>query len=553
MSTDELEHETGTAVSVGAEPEPGATDTAEPEPGATDAAEPEPGATDAVEPELSPTAAAAPEPGATDAAEPKRKLEMAVVITDAGPCKKHLKVSIPRPEIDRQFEESLETLRKEAVVPGFRPGRAPRQLVVKRFKKQVSDQVKSTLLMSSLEQIDQEYQLDPISQPQLDVAAIELPDDGPMSYEMEVEVRPQFDVANYKGFALKRPVKTITEADIQTQLQLQLERHGQIVPKLEGVAELGDYLTADLVFLRPNGSVMSELKEIQIRLQPELRIQDGTIPNMGAALTGVKPGETRQVKAKLGTAVADPALRGATIAVQVRVHDLKQVRLPEINQAFLNSLQFESLDQMREAVHDALKRRLQGLQRQALRRQILDALLQQSPFELPTDLVSREEANTVRRLVMELRQEGMSDNQIRAREAEIRANAHESTLQSLKEFLLLAKIADAEGIKVQDEDFALEIESVAERTGESPRRVRARLEKERMTSHLATQILERKVIDRIVELSTVEDEVVATGELESRVETLDHSAAGEADKPAPAEGTENPNNESSNPDRTGSD
>src|SRR5437763_8029746 len=116
----------------------------------------------------------------------------------------------------------------------------------------------------------------------------------------------------------------------------------------------------------------------------------------------------------LGTSVTYPALRGANIAVQVRVHDLKQVRLPEIDQAFLNSIQFESLDQLREAVHDALKRRLQGQQRQALRRQILDELLRQTPFELPTDLVSREEANTVRRLVMELRQEGMSDNEIRA-------------------------------------------------------------------------------------------------------------------------------------------
>ena len=106
---------------------------------------------------------------------------------------------IPRAEIDRQYEESLDTLRKEAVVPGFRPGRAPEQLVVKRFRKQVSDQVKSALLTSSLEQIDKDYKLDPITQPQLDIEAIELPDDGPMNFEMDVEVRPEFDLPDYKG------------------------------------------------------------------------------------------------------------------------------------------------------------------------------------------------------------------------------------------------------------------------------------------------------------------------------------------------------------------
>ena len=109
---------------------------------------------------------------------------------------------------------------KDAAVPGFRPGRAPRQLVIKRFQKQVSEQVKSKLLMASLEQIDKDYELDPITQPKLDVAAIELPEDGPMEFEIDVEVRPQFDLPDYKGLSLKRPVKSITEADIETDLDI---------------------------------------------------------------------------------------------------------------------------------------------------------------------------------------------------------------------------------------------------------------------------------------------------------------------------------------------
>src|SRR6185312_3252108 len=135
----------------------------------------------------------------------KRKLEMQVDISDVGPCKKHVKVSIPRSEIERQYTESLEDFGKEVAVPGFRPGRAPRQLVIKRFKKQVSEQVKSSLLMASLGQLDEDYELDPITQPRLDVAAIELPDDGPMDFEIDVEVRPQFTVPNYRGLTLKRP------------------------------------------------------------------------------------------------------------------------------------------------------------------------------------------------------------------------------------------------------------------------------------------------------------------------------------------------------------
>ena len=129
------------------------------------------------------------------------------------------KITIPRSEIDLQYEESLESLQKEAVVPGFRPGRAPRQLVVKRFRKQVSQQVKSNLLMSSLDQIDKEYKLEPIVQPRLDIDAIEIPENGPMSFEMDVEVRPQFDLPNYKGLKVKRPIAELSEKDVDDAIE----------------------------------------------------------------------------------------------------------------------------------------------------------------------------------------------------------------------------------------------------------------------------------------------------------------------------------------------
>jgi trigger factor len=149
-------------------------------------------------------------------------------------------------------------------------------------------------------------------------------------------------------------------------------------------------------------------------------------------------------------------------------------------------------------------------------------LIHATPFELPADLVSREEKTTIQRLVAQLKRRGMTDNEIRASEAQIRANAHESTMRSLKELLLLSRIADAEKIEVGEEDATLEIESIAARTDESVRRVRARLEKEGGPDSLMTQILERKVIDRILEETVIED-VQASIEPEEDVETIDYT------------------------------
>jgi trigger factor len=451
----------------------------------------------------------------------KRKLDLDVQIADVGPCKKHLKVVIARPEIDRQFDESIGTMAREAAVPGFRPGRAPKQLVQKRFRKQVAEQVKTTLLMACLEQIDEDYKLNPITQPQLDVEAIELPDTGPMMFEMDLEVRPDFPLPAYKALSVKRPVKTIEDADVDAQLRLFLERHAQLVPKLEGGAEIGDYVTADLRFHR-DGATLNEAREVQFRLQPELRFQDGSVPKVGDALVGVKPGESRDAEAHIGSGSTDPNLRGQTIQVTFQVHDLKQLRLPEVNNNFLSGIGFDSEDELREALREILERRLKAQQRQSVRREILDQLIAQTPFELPADLVNRQEKATLRRLILDMRQEGLNETEIRAREADIRANAHESTLRGLKEFFILAKIAETEDIKVEDEDFEMEIDAIAARTDESPRRVRARIEKDGLGDALASQILERKTLDRILEYVTYEE--VPHVEQQA-VETLDQSAS----------------------------
>jgi trigger factor len=479
------------------------------------------------------TAEAEPETPAAEA-EAKTKLALDVQIEDVGPCKKHVKVAIPRSDVEKQFTESLGDMTKEAHVPGFRPGHAPRGLVEKRFRKEVANQVKSALLMASLEQLDEDYKLNPISQPNLDVAAIELPDDGPMKYEIEVEVRPDFPLPAYKDLTVKRPSKTIGEADVDASLKSFLERYAQLVPKLEGGAELSDFITADLKFHK-DGEALNEAKEIQFRLQPELRFQDGHIPNLEGVLKGAKPGESKEATAQIGSSSPDPRLRGQSIGVTVVVHDLKTLRMPEVDETFLRGIGFDSLDDLRTGLREVLERRLEFQKREALRREIVDQLLDKTPIDLPADLVSRQEALTLRRRFHELRESGLDEASIRAREAQIRANVHESTLQSLKEFFLLAKIAEAEGIKVEDEDLEAEILALAARTDESPRRIRARVQKEGLEDVLASQILERKTIDRIGEYVKFEETALPE---EAPVETIDETVgvATEGAEVASAEG-----------------
>ena len=191
------------------------------------------------------------------------------------------------------------------MVPGFRPGRAPRQLVVKRFKKQVSDQVKSTLLMSSLEQIDKDYKLDPIIQPRLDVDAIELPEKGPMSFEMDVEVRPQFDVPNYKGLKVKRPGRRAhREGRRRPAHAAARSATARSFPSWKGPP-------SSAIISRPTWSscartgnrIERSSRKSSSASSRSFVFRTARSPTSRATLVGAKPGDTREVEAKLGSAV----------------------------------------------------------------------------------------------------------------------------------------------------------------------------------------------------------------------------------------------------------
>ncbi len=178
-----------------------------------------------------------------DEAETSRWTRRAV--TSPSACERHVTVTISRDDIDRYLDDAFGELMPTAAVPGFRIGRAPRKLVENRFRDEVAEQVKSSLLLDSLEQISEDQRFTAISEPDFDLEAVEVPDEGPMMFEFTIEVRPEFDLPKWKGLKLERPVREFTDADVDEQLEQMLARYGQLVPH-EGPADEGDYVTVNI-------------------------------------------------------------------------------------------------------------------------------------------------------------------------------------------------------------------------------------------------------------------------------------------------------------------
>jgi len=434
----------------------------------------------------------------------EEKLHQTVEMKDIGPCKKHIKVTVARTDIDKRFDEKIKELVTDAEVPGFRPGKAPRKVIVRRFHKDVSDQLKGQILLASLEQLAEENDIAPLSPPNINPASIVIPKEGPFVYEFDVEVRPEFDLPNYKGLKIKRPIKTFTDADVDLEQRKILSRFGKTIPKPVGAVEMGDHIVADMT-TKFNDQVIGTAKEITLRVDDTLAFKDGVADKFGAQVKGAKAGDTRTVDITLSDAVGAPQLRGQKVQAVLEIKELKTTELPELTHDFLHNFGVHTPEALTEKVRGVLESRLEYSQRQAAREQVLAQIAASATWELPSDLLTRQARNAMNRRVMEMREAGMSDQEIAGRQRLLQQDVLQTTAASLKEHFVLQKIAEVEKIDVDDDEIDAEIEYLADQSNQSPRRVRAQLEKDDLVETLAVQIIERKTLDLILESAEYED------------------------------------------------
>lgn len=466
------------------------------------------------------------------------KLPQVVEIRDAGPCKKHVKVTIDRTAIDRQFDAKFTEIVKsdQPTIRGFRPGKVPRKMVEQRYFKTVAQEVKTSVLMTSLEQLAEEQTISPLSPPDLDPYAIEIPPEGPFIYEFDIEVRPEFDLPEYKGLKIRRPTHSYNQTEVEAEKKRLLEPYGQLVPK-EGknpTVDLNDMITAD-VDISYKGKALNKLEEVRVKADKQLALSDGVAAKFGETMKGAKVGDSRTVDIEMSQDVATEALRGEKVQAAFTVKDIKMIRTPELSTEILAQFGVNTPDQFTELVSSVLERRLEYTQRQIARQQVLEQLASNAQWELPQDLLRRQARKTLSRKVMEMRSAGMSDEQIRGRSRLLEQDSLRSTASALKEHFVLQKIAEVEKMEIEDADIEGELERIADQSGESFRKVKARFEKEDLIEALATDLLERKALDLILEHATYEDYELTSAEREPEVATSSAQLVpSEGDAPSPA-------------------
>lgn len=432
-----------------------------------------------------------------------------VSVENLGPCKKLLRVEVSVEKVTKAFDEVTSQFTRQAQLPGFRPGKAPRHLVAKNFESRIQEDTRRRLFEESYREAAQEQKLRILST--LDVEEQSFGRGQPFGYTVTLEHAPEFELPAYKGLTAKREVAAVTDADVEralTTLREQQVKYNEVTrPAQSGDVVVVHYTGTcegkPLTDFNPTARGLTEKRDTWM-----LIAEGFFIPGFTEQLVGASSGDRRTVKVTFPAEFVIPEVVGKEGVYEVEVTSVREKILPELNDEFAKSLGAPDLEQLRLGVSRDLQNELNFRAKRAVRDQLLRQLLEPLTFDLPESVLSTETRNLVYNIVNENQQRGISKELIEEKKNEIFQSAQNSARDRVKAAFVLNRIAEIEKIGVDRQEIAQRITLLAQQNQMAPDKMVKVLQERNAFPEIQQDILTGKVLDWL-ELNAKVEEVPA--------------------------------------------
>ena len=426
-----------------------------------------------------------------------------VKIEEAGPCKKKVIIEIPEETVRTATDEQYESLRKDALVPGFRKGRAPRRLLEKRFGKEATEQIKLKLLADASDSAMKDNELDVLREPDIDFEKIELPAEGPLKFDFEVEVRPEFDLPSLEGIPVEKTKLEVTDEQIDREVE-QLQRLAGIwTPRDGGQVELDDQIIADVLLKIEDVEEEQKRDNIEIYVRPNGFVAAVPVETLDELLVGAKAGDTRQTTVEVPKTYFREEYRGKKIDITIDIKDIKCLKPAALDEDFLKRYAADDENELREKVHDSLQSRLEQQSRTEMTEQIYEHLLDNTDFDLPVDVVAEHSTSLLQRQYSNLLMRGLPREQLEEQMDQLRASSEQQAKRQLKTFFIMDKVAEKLEIDVTEEEINGHIARLAIQRGQRPERMREDMMRDGSLAQFRLQVREEKCVAKLLESAKV--------------------------------------------------
>lgn len=421
---------------------------------------------------------------------------MKASLEDISSVKKKLSVEIESQEVDKKFNEAYKEIGKKARVPGFRPGKVPRKILERHFGNQVVEDVTRDLISETLPRAIEEVETFPYGPPLLEKEVLKQGQN--FKYSALMEVRPKFELKNYLGLLVEKNKCSVTEEDVQEQLNKIRQAHGKLNSiDQERPIQRDDYVVLDYTGFegdQPLDGVKSENFLLKVG-------SHDFHPKFEESLIGLNKEEEAGINVDFEDSFSHPKLAGKKIKFEVKIIDIKEMVLPELNDEFARNLgsdlkDFQDLrEKVRETITAQEEKRIDRETKQRLLEKISDGV----DFELPQVLVESELDYAVENVKQSIIRSGSNLEKAGLSEAKLREDFRAVSEKRVREMLILGEIADQEKITLDEDDLAEGFKNLAASTGEDPDTLRKYYEKRDLLDSLREKLLEEKTLNYLIE------------------------------------------------------
>jgi trigger factor len=402
-------------------------------------------------------------------------------------CQAHVTFTVPHDEFDAEFQRALREVGRRVKMKGFRPGHVPTAVVEKFNGAQVRQEVAQKFLNQAYQRAIQENELKPLAHPRIDLGEIEAGKD--FAREFDVNLRPTFDLPEYKGLKVESQLAPVMDTDVEAAIEQ--ARKNQAHPEAagdDGTPEDGMVLAK--VELLYQGNVVFERDGL--RLAPGTSVPGVEPSAYKNALIGTKDGAVVELPVDFPADFEHEAARNQTGTCRISVKQAFKVLVPT-REELMKILGVEDEAGLKKLAQDKLEEAQLNAENNRIEAALLDRVIAATPMELPLMMVEEQAQARLAQMRQELAGQGVPEakiaEEISAREAEARTGADKSA----RGYFLIEQIADKEGLKVVEADLMGELRSIAKRNKASLEEVREYYKEQNLVPQLAMEILERKV------------------------------------------------------------
>lgn len=418
---------------------------------------------------------------------------MEITVTELGPCRKKVAFVVPVDRVNEEYSKGYREIADGVVIPGFRKGRVPRAVLRRRFGQRVAQQVKAVLLQAMFKSMIDDHEIDPVRDPDLDIELILVREEQPFDLEIEVEVKPDFEIGEYKGLTVEQPDIQLDEARVDELIERARRQHAEQAPVDGEPIQLGDHLVCDLVF-----EVEGETEPRKLENVPVLVREGVTIAYIGLTsepFIGQVSGAQLSGSAVFSDRVKAVADRGKPLKYTITINAHKRLELPALDQDFFSLLECANLEELRERMRQQLEDERRFETERRIEDALVDQLVARATFEIPPSVLDHERERLRRSTDLELRNEQpeLSDAEREAKIEETMAASDEQITRRIRGTYILEKIARLEKLEVSEAEVEERIKLMAQAHGIWPNQMRQILEQRQMIDTIYSELVLTKV------------------------------------------------------------